>query len=66
MSDLKEKSLGFLLGRLLVLAHKVIQQSDNEELVMEAEELLKRWETEKRSKNKSDKCRIDIYKISKN
>ena len=66
MSLLKEKSLGFLLGRLLVLAHKVIQQSNNEELVNEAKELLQRYENEKRVKNRSDKSSIDIYKISKN
>lgn len=55
MSDLKERSYGFLLGRLLVFCHKVIEKSDNEEdLVNEAKELLQRYEVEKKIKNKSD------------
>lgn len=53
-SLLKQKSMGWLLGRLLVFCHKVIKElGDNpthKELVNEAKGLLKRWEVERRLK----------------
>lgn len=55
LSTLKARSWGFLIGRLVIFCYKVIEAlGDNpayEELVKEADGLIKRWEVEKKIKS---------------
>ena len=49
LSIAKQESIGWLLGRCLILCHKVIDTCpEHEELVKEATSLVKRWEVEKK------------------
>ena len=54
ISEVKLKSIGWLLGRSLVFAHKVIKalvdNPEHAELVEEGRWLLRRWEVERRIK----------------
>jgi len=52
--SLKEKSLGFLLGRLLIFVHKYVKDHGNDpacsEMVKEARCLIGRWNAERKIK----------------
>ena len=51
---MKAKSIGFLLGRLLIFAHKIVQEHKDNPLmteeVKEAKSLIMRWNSERKCK----------------